>query len=686
MNRKSPLIARVWFVPLLIGAAACGSGDSSSNTFTGDDGGAGDNDAGGSSDASFANDGPTFGTPAIDSITISPATASIESLNNAPATQAFQLTAHYVDNTSGVIASGAAWTATAFPVGTVDGAGLYTANGSQGGLVTVTASYKGKTAAAQLTVKLHLLGNTGNVGGAQQGTLKGATTPDPTVKWAYPYDGTVFPRGLLGPELQWTGAGATDAYYVHLTSPTFELEDFMTAANARYNFVSAAWQQFTASTSGAASLKVNRLVSGASSATVIGNQKYTIAPASMRGTIYYWAINTGRIMRIKPGAQADDMFQPSGVACPSCHTVSANGSRLAMNTGNWPNETSVTYDLQGNQNAYAGLSVSSGASPFALGALSANGKVLVENFAPLRGPIGTVQGAFNVATGQQIASTGLEGTALWMPAFAPDDKLLAYVTSNGNNWGGDLHAFDWDATAQKATNDRLIMGAGANTSINVINSPTVSPDHQWILYQRSNGPGSLGNAADLYMASVAQPSTETALAALNGAAYPFAAGSRDQHLNFEPTFAPVAAGGYFWVVFHSRRTYGNELTGAAFVQEGQGTKQLWVAAIDQNPTPGQDPSHPAFWLPGQDLTTLNMRGYWALDPCKGDGQGCQSGTECCGGYCKLPQSADAGGPVCASQSAGCANNGDHCTQTSDCCGAATGVTCINSVCSEPPPK
>jgi hypothetical protein len=302
----------------------------------------------------------------------------------------------------------------------------------------------------------------------------------------------------------------------------------------------------------------------------------------------------------------------------------------------------------------------------------------VQNFAQLRGPIGQQTGAFDVATGTQLPPTGLEGNQLFMPAFSPDDKLLAYVDATT----GDLHAYDWDATAKQATNDRLIVAAGSNATISVINAPTVSPDHQWIVYQRSSTNGSLGNNADLYIASVANPGTELLLGQLDGDNYPFAAGARDKQLNFEPTFAPVAAGGYFWVVFHSRRTFGNALTGPAFVAEGNGVKQLWVAAIDQSPTPGQDPSHPAFWLPGQDLTTLNMRGFWALDPCKADGMGCMSGTECCGGYCDT--SGDAGQPVCQSSVTGCSASGDHCNTAADCCDAK--AVCINDVCSEPPPN
>ncbi|HVY47224.1 MAG TPA: hypothetical protein VHB21_15155, partial [Minicystis sp.] len=516
-----------------------------------------------------------------------------------------------------------------------------------------------------------------------QAALESATTPDATVQWAYPYDGTAFPRGIGAPLLMWNNGAASDVYYVHVTSGTFELKAFVNAPPpSQYAFDAQVWDAFAASTSGDAEIEVARW--DGASATVVHDQHDTIAPGSMRGTIYYWAINTGRVMRITPGAATADDFLGGGVPCPSCHTVSADGSRLIMNTSRapsntWPDEQSVSFDLLSNSNAFAGLQTQ-GASPYALAGVSPDGKYLLENFAPLRGGIGSTAGIIDTASGAPVAATGADGLAAWMPAFSPDGKLFVYVTGNA----GDLHAMDWDGSSNppQATNDRLLVAAGSDGNTKYINNPTVSPDHKWVIYQRSNGYGSLGGLiGNLYIASVETPGVEIALDGLNGTNYPFAAGARDQNLNFEPTFAPVASGGYFWVVFHSRRTWGNALTGQAFCGEGCGTKQLWVAAIDEAPQGGADPSHPAFHLPGQDTTTLNMRGYWALPPCKADGQSCASGTDCCGGYCD--PSSDGGAGVCKSDSGGgCSHEGDHCDTSSDCCG---NVQCINHVCSQAPP-
>ena len=668
-----------WWMPLAIGvavaAAACGSSD---------DGSAFHGDAADGGDASAAEDAGNFIGQAKDvaSITIDPPTASVEVLNGAPTSQPFKAIAKYNDGSTGALTSDVIWNVTNFQVGAIDGKGLYKTSGAVGGLVTVSAQYKTKKATAQLTVKLHMQQNPGSVSGAAQSALKGTTTKDASVVWAYPYDGTVFPRGLGAPPLMWNGGAAADAYYVHLTSPTFELESFTTAPPpASFAFAAADWQKFVDSTDGAAALKVARWDGAA--ATVVATHTWTIAPQSMRGTIYYWANNAGRVMRIKPGATAPDDFSaatfttaiqnnvvPASSCTMTCHTVSADGSTLVSGG----DSLGGVYDLVSNTIKYdtGGGPGTAQKRTWAMPAVSPNGKYVVENSSALPGPPGGADGLWLAANGQRVASSGLDGAHLGMPAFAPDGTRLSHVDVTS----GALSVFDFDLANGKASNPRALVQQGAGATIAF---PSMTPDAKWIIYHRGvfdtrNGTG------DLYLANVATPGQEIRLGRINGDGYPFAAGARDLSWNFEPTFAPVSAGGYFWVVFTSRRTYGNVLTGDKTV-----VKQLWVSAIDLAPVAGKDPSHPPFRLPGQAIDSVNMRGFWALDPCKGDGQGCASGTECCGGYCD-GSGGDSGGPVCKSQQTTCAQNGDRCQTSTDCCNASSGVTCINHVCSEPPPK
>jgi hypothetical protein len=189
-----------------------------------------------------------------------------------------------------------------------------------------------------------------------------------------------------------------------------------------------------------------------------------------------------------------------------------------------------------------------------------------------------------------------------------------------------------------------------------------SGEKTWIVYHRGNYPNSLDTRfgfGDLYLASADAPGIEFPLDELNGKNYPFAAGDRDRQYNYEPTFMPVNSGGYSWVVFTSRRTYGNRLTGGK-----DAVKQLWVAAVDQNPEPGKDPSHPAFWVSGQDINILNMRAFWALKPCAKSKDGCVTDDDCCdGNHCNTATGLCGGEEVCVP-------DGGPCKTDADCCGAS----------------
>src|ERR1019366_2012148 len=140
----------------------------------------------------------------------------------------------------------------------------------------------------------------------------------------------------------------------------------------------------------------------------------------------------------------------------------------------------------------------------------------------------------------------------------------------------------------------------------------------------------------------------------------------DHDLSFEPTFNPIERGGYFWVVFTSMRTWGNQIAGAA----NCGQQRLWVAAIDAK-TGSADPSHPAFFLQGQELDTMNMRGFWALAACTPTqgGGACTQGFQCCSGFCDMGMCVDIG-------TLSCQGIGGTCTQASDCCNSSV-VSCVS---------
>lgn len=94
---------------------------------------------------------------------------------------------------------------------------------------------------------------------------------------------------------------------------------------------------------------------------------------------------------------------------------------------------------------------------------------------------------------------------------------------------------------------------------------------------------------------------------------------------------------------------------------------------------GEDPSHPAFYLRGQDPATVNMEGYWTLDACLQQGDSCDAGYECCTGFCR----PDGDGGFSCSPPGECAQIGELCETAADCCDAD--AACIGGFCTSPPP-
>jgi Tol biopolymer transport system component len=120
----------------------------------------------------------------------------------------------------------------------------------------------------------------------------------------YPYDQTVFPRGLTGPVIQWNGGNAGDIYYVRAVSPTFTFEGYSHAPSpSRFEFPKEPvdiWKKLTDSTTGDVILTVQRY--DGATAYLPRTETWTIANANLTGFIYYWEVNTGNVVRIAPGA------------------------------------------------------------------------------------------------------------------------------------------------------------------------------------------------------------------------------------------------------------------------------------------------------------------------------------------------------------------------------------------------
>jgi hypothetical protein len=525
--------------------------------------------------------------------------------------------------------------------------------------------------------------NPGNIDPPTQGQLKGGGTADSAFKWLYPYDKTVFPRGLLPPTLQF-GGGAPTATYVHITFPGLDYTGFFGSSNpARVTFSKAVWTAITLAAKAQSDVKVD--VTKMTGGMVTGpiTEHWTIAQGSLRGTIYYETYDSAMagglgsvgLMRIDPGATAPVVLK-SG--CGNvCHTASADGSTLVASTV-FPSG-SASYDLRNN---VATLKTQTDNS-FTYGALYPDGSFLMSatsyrTWTPGFG--GVPSKLWDTRAGTNIAAPGWDGviTNAGTVAFSPDGKHIAFNHLD-TGAGHTLAAMDFNVGTKTFSNLADI----AHDSARTVAWPAFTPDSKFVVYHAGSQPQfetDNQSTGDVFMVDLATK-TMTRLDSLDG----YSSGTQsylpesDPNLNFAPTVLPVAVGGYFWIVFTSHRSYGNTLASQDHNDE---YGKLWVAAFDLNASAGQDASHPAFYLDGQELAADNLRGFWVLSPCKGQGQSCQTGDECCEGFCR--PNGDGGALACVPPPGGCSNEYEKCTTAADCCNKSQ--SCINGRCAQPPPR
>ncbi len=620
-----------------------------------------------------------------------------------------------------------------------------TASGAYGGSGTLHAIFGGREATATLNIVVAQR-NLGSVSPAVASALDnaGATPSDSAVtSLLYPYDKTVFPLGLTAPLVMWTAptgpSHASDVYRLQLKEKAYSYDVYSPTplpatspgpSAAQWGIDQAAWDRVTASNGGASDplqVVLSRYDSATMTAAASAAISWTIAPASLRGAIYYWtaskstsdggaAVTVGHITRMAPGTGAQPVQLNSG-KCMGCHAVSADGTTLVAAIDDpqtapadppyvlgWqkPNYTRpwAAFDVS-QQTPQAGFQSTQYGADLAV---TPDGTYTVWG-APTTTDAGgsRVLSLSNTKTGELVVNSGLDallgplaGDVLSMPAFSPDGTMLAAVRSpsSGDNVLPDtpraIVYVDYTASSQT-------FGASLNTVVSATDPalassetalayPSFTPDNKYVAFHAGTRATGCQSGCDdtspddgqLYIAPVSGGGA-VRLTAINDP--PIAA---DRNSSVEPTFDPTAAGGYSWVVFTSMRSWGNMgwpvAAGEDVTKIENFKRRLWVAAVDT--TIGTiDPSHPAFYLAGQD-DTPNMRGFWANAQCIATpapdqtGGACTQGFECCSGFCT--------NGVCASVSTlACQGIGASCATSADCCNGSGGVSCNGGTCSLP---
>ncbi|MFM2416935.1 MAG: hypothetical protein RL385_1658 [Pseudomonadota bacterium] len=598
-------------------------------------------------------------------------------------------------------------------------------------------------------------GGIGGVGGEGGGTridaadvrraLDAEPVTDTELTWIYPYDGTVWPQGLPAPVLAWRSAAISPlAVRIHLeVDDAYRYDGYFAppsaaAAGRALTHLPIPQKVWRSALASGQQMRVSLVAVGRDSGGRLvthkpaSNLKWTVAPGALKGTVYYnsygtklvqnWSAFGGGRFGGATLAVRGDSFDPrlvagtstdGGAGCRVCHTVSGDGSLLITQLGE-RYMGSTDYDLANGNRETPRSAMDDG--KFAWAALSSDGKVALGNAGPPgESPsAGTsslaVSRLYDVATGNVLDATGLSQfvTKAAMPTFSMDGAKVAFNffagPGNGSVSGNGKSLVVMDVARESDTrfaftNPRAVYTADGSTAPGW---PSFLPGGDGLVFERELAPaidgerfmtrqGARGELwwTDLQGHAAPLDRANGALGLPTSASHP-----DDRGLQFEPTVAPIVAGGYAWVVFTSRRLYADIATRGAYESDprvydlsdgnpgGPTTKKLWVFAFDMPPKPGTDPSHPPFYLPAQELFAGNSRGFWVPDACKEAGVGCQSGDECCGGYCR--SFTELGDAICTDSlpPASCSNEYEACANDGDCCDVSGGLVCIGNRCAQ----
>jgi hypothetical protein len=420
------------------------------------------------------------------------------------------------------------------------------------------------------------------------------------------------PSTVKAPDVQWEGGAAGDLYRVIATGGLAKVTAYLLHDGGAFKYDwradAAVWDLLKRSTGTAPiTFTVDRVTPGAAAVHRSTTRSVNIVQAEVAGAIYYWDLSDGKILRITPAGRDNPIPNPpaknvpgaenDGSRCVACHTVSRNGRYMAGAL--WGGgEFGAVFDLA------ADLTPDPAPTVFGVDKY----RTLCSTFNPDATRLLVNEGKrlflIDAKTGAEVPTLGtpLPTDKAAHPTWSPDGASVAYIANHDGGWAVDFTLGDlaiMPVTGPDTFGPTTILSPAdglANTW------PSFSPDSNWIAFGRgtnSRGRNTLPNVGVVqYPGSLwligRGDGTPVELVNANGGP-----GKQDSYL---PNFSPFNEGGYFWLTFYSTRDYGNAQAGT----KGKARRQLWVTAVKNAPTPGQDPSSVPFWLPDQSVETENI--------------------------------------------------------------------------------
>lgn len=513
----------------------------------------------------------------------------------------------------------------------------------------------------------------------------GVTDPARAAVIDYPLDRVVFPRNVHPPDVQWEAVGAEgDLFRVRVSGASALLTAYVLHRGAGfrhdYSFDPDSWTAM-ADRAGTRelTLTVDRWDAARGDVVAGSPVRLRFARGSIAGAVYYWTLGNfggtqGRVLRLfqgTGGTPRPENFLPTppprrdGDRCAACHGLSRDGNRLALSLGD--GEFGGVYDVTTDLTGPEPTPVFRFNEGWFFAAFNPEGSRIFMTDPQQRAFL------LDGRTGERVPTPDGALPTATHPAWSPDGRTVAYVSSANDAWDlsrGDLSVMAVTGADRFGAPRVLHRGADASSApeAGVLDAyPSFSPDSRLLAWQHGtrvlvSAPGAAGAIYLTALDGGGAPVRLSTLSAGNDAWYP----------SFTPFVTPGADGGdVYWLLFYSRRDYGNALAGT----RGAHRRQIWVSAVSTSAS--GDPSSVPYWLPGQEVAQENASAFWAPRPCRPNSATCSADAQCCSGNCN--DELTSGQRVCRPPPpSGCRRRGESCGSTGDCCDRT--LECAGGVC------
>lgn len=527
------------------------------------------------------------------------------------------------------------WSSTVAALGTITGA-QFVSTVDYGGRTNIRAQMGALTATTSLTIRLERAIITPTAPPDAPTRFGGTADASRAPELVYPADGTMIPPNLGELEIHYRTGGST-LFELQVSTGAVELRIYFGCPEAVgggciYTPDRAVWDAISTAARGQGPITYRlRGVDDAGNLGETAERTITVAEEDITGGLYYWNAGGGTIDRFEfgvRGAVAEtflDRTRTGATMCVGCHTLSRDGTRIAVGT-DIPTTTFQVFEVasrdrvfsRGGGGGIGGFPSEPNFSSFSPDAM----QIVTSAMAGLRILDGT--------TGNVVLEE-LGGGPSSMPDWSPDGQHIVYARHDaGPTFGlvdapgitdGRITRLDRSGTSW-VVGPTLVSGGGNNYY------PAFSPDGAWVVFNRSpsntnsmgsdDGSGGAGGVRDAELWVVSSSGTGSAMRLGN------VGGLADSWPKWDPTMYRDNGRDLFWFAWSSRRAFGLRLAEDARMQ-------LWMSAFDpEQASMGREAAFPAFRLPFQDIATGNHIAQWVT---RIERMTCDTDVDCGGEFC-----------------------------------------------------